>query len=318
MRRPSRRRAPVKPTAQPEPVVQNHYVREYTVAEFIREGTTPVTADSVFRANVGSTYWGKSENCAVGQREDFLGFSHPLDAAKAANFGWAEGTQLVHNMRAKISHRLGIKNRQLMSSQDVIGGMVDVPLFLQGVPDCMINFEESDTPQCGFVHVHISAGVSAMVSTADIQRQGATVGALVDALESCNHRVKLTWERSSRTYDKTTAMITLWMVLKDYHESLDLDRLTFFLCNNAARRAMAWTNYMKAPPEIVAALDVKPDSANMWPCSHPTLFADADVTVKHLNTNEKDCAKWIIKEMERLGVVIASAEEEDEEGPMFP
>jgi hypothetical protein len=285
--------------------VEKWHVREYSVAEFIKEGTTPVETG----VHAGKTYWGDYSNNDNPDSE-FLGFGNPRAAAEAANFGWPQGTELVNQMRAKISHRLGIKNRQLVTCQDVMGGMVDVPLFLSGVPDCMVSFEESETSQVGFVHVHISTGVGASVSTRDIQLQGAMVGALIDALESCNHRVKLTWERSSRSYDQVTQGITLWMVLKDYQESLDLDRLTFFLCNNAARRGIAWTNYLKSPEGVRTGngIDIGPGHATCFPCSNPDLFAGADVTIRHMDVREEDCADWIIKEMERIGVAIDKAE----------
>lgn len=270
------------------------FVKEYTVDGFVRASTSGKDAH-------GKTYW----SAAAGQA-DFLGCSKAKDAFKLGMFGWAEGRAMIEAVKVEIDGKLGVHTKQYVPQYDVSGAYVDVGRFCEGVPECMLTFEEQETPQAGFVWIHVSTGVSGGVSSREIQLHGAAVGALVDALESVGQRVKLTWERSSQANGHS---ITLWMPLKEYEEPLDLDRLAFFLTHNAPRRVMAWHEYLKAPGDLASSMGVTPGSAACQPWSNPDLFPEADVRVacQHFY-NEAGAARWVLEQLKELGITIELGE----------
>jgi hypothetical protein len=268
------------------------FIKEYRVDEYINSSTTK---------HDGPSYW--TCDARLGEQK-FYGVVE-ADAARDLGLrGWPEGRKLIEQIKSQIDGRLGTTNRQYVPVHDVSGAYVDVGRFCEGVPECMLTFEESEAPQSGFVWVHISCGVSAVVSSQQIQLQGAVVGALVDSLESLGQRVKLTWERSSRN-DHGTRQITLWMTLKEYDEPLDLDRIAFFLTHNAPRRIMAWEEYLKAPQAFVDALDVAPCSAGCHPTTDDKLSKEADIVMTNIEFSDPGQAvEWLLAELETLGVKI--------------
>jgi hypothetical protein len=267
------------------------FVKEYTVEEFIKSSTSGSTKS-------GKTYW-TSE--VLVPRAEFYGCTSPEEAYRLATFGWAPGREMVEKVKAQIDGKLGSHNRQYEPAYDVSGAYVDVGRYCEGVPECMLTFEETETPQTGFVWVHVSTGINGGVSNREIQLHGAAVGALVDALESAGQRVKLTWERSS---ERNGARITLWMTLKEYDDSLDMDRLAFFLTHNAPRRVMAWQEYLKSG--LARSLGVSPGEAECRPWSNPSLFKGADIHVGHLDIqHEQGAATWVLEQLGKYGITIS-------------
>jgi hypothetical protein len=269
------------------------FVKEYTVEEFIKSSTSGSTKS-------GKTYW-TSE--ILVPRAEFYGCTSADEAYKLAMFGWPQGRELIERVKAQIDGKLGSHNRQYEPVYDVCGAYVDVGRYCEGVPECMLTYEETETPQTGFVWVHVSTGVNGGVSTRQIQLHGAAVGALVDALESAGQRVKLTWERSSVS-QSGSARITLWMTLKEYDDALDMDRLAFFLTHNAPRRVMAWQEYLKSG--LARSLGITPGSAKCLPWSNMGLFRDADIHVAHMHVNdEQDAARWVLEQLAKHGITIS-------------
>lgn len=269
------------------------FVKEYTVDEFVKASTSGKTKS-------GKTYW-TSE--ILVPRATFYGATSAEEAYRMGMYGWAPGREMVEKVKALIDGKLGSHNRQYEPAYDVSGAYVDVGRYCEGVPECMLTFEETETPQTGFVWVHVSTAINGGVSTEEIQRHGAAVGALVDALESAGQRVKLTWERSSVSKSKSSR-ITLWMTLKEYDDPLDMDRLAFFLTHNAARRVMAWHEYLKSG--LARSLGVSPGSASCHPWSNRSLFKDADIHVAHLDiANDEGAAKWVLEQLAEHGITIS-------------
>jgi hypothetical protein len=267
------------------------FVKEYTVDEFVKASTSGKTRS-------GKTYW-TSE--ILVPRANFYGCASAEEAYKLGMFGWPQGREMVEKVKALIDGKLGSHNRQYEPVHDVCGAYVDVGRYCEGVPECMLTYEETETPQTGFVWVHVSTGVNGAVSSEQIQLHGAAVGALVDALESAGQRVKLTWERSSIRND---ARITLWMTLKEYDDSLDMDRLAFFLTHNSPRRVMAWHEYLKSG--VARSLGIKPGEAECSPWSNRVLFGGADIHVAHMHVNgEEDAAKWVLAQLAEHGITIS-------------
>jgi hypothetical protein len=266
------------------------FVKEYTVEQFVKASTSGKTPS-------GKTYW-TSE--ILVPRAGFYGCTSAEEAYKLGMYGWAPGREMVEKVKALIDGRLGNHNRQYTPVHDACGAYVDVGRYCEGVPECMLTYEETETPQTGFVWVHVSTGINGGVSSREIQLHGAAVGALVDALESAGQRVKLTWERSSVS-QSGAARITLWMTLKEYDDALDMDRLAFFLTHNAPRRVMAWQEYLKSG--IARSLGVSPGAAKCRPWSNRGLFGGADIHVAHLDIrNDEGAAKWVLEKLAEHGI----------------
>jgi hypothetical protein len=266
------------------------YQKTYTVEEYVISSTSGTN-------EAGESYWKDKPS-----RSGFFGTTDPDEARQLGLFGWPEGRAIIERLKAQIDQRLGLQNRQYVPVHEVSGAYVDVGRYCEGVPECMLTFEESESPQAGFVSIHVSTGVNACVTTEEIQVHGAAVGALVDALESVGQRVKLTWERSSYGGDW---QITLSMTLKDYDQPLDLDRLGFFLTHNAPRRIMAWHEYLKSPKRVRCALGVTAEGVECWATNDAELASASDLHIVNIDARtQEDAARWVLGELEKLGVTL--------------
>lgn len=72
---------------------------------------------------------------------------------------------------------------QEIAHWDVCGASVDVGAYNTGVPECMLNFEESQGRKRNHIALRVTLATSASLDPIDIKRRGAAIMAVVDALE---------------------------------------------------------------------------------------------------------------------------------------
>jgi hypothetical protein len=280
-----------------------YYHREFADAdEFIREATETKNEEG----------WNFFDSLKLAERDSFYGCANVEDAKRLAKFGWPEGRLAVEAMKVRIESRLGRHGRTFQCRWDVEGAVVDVGAYVSGEPECMVTFDEVETEKVGFVDIHFSAAVSAAVSTNEMIRNGAAIAALIDALESMGKRVRLRWERSSsKQPGKNLApLISLSVVLKEYDQPLDLDRVAFFLTSPCARRALPWSIYTLAPKKIREWCGLHKGSAgpSTHPDNHPK-YKNAEVWVSAMiSETDEGCVEWVLAKLAELGVSVSEGE----------
>ena len=130
-------------------------------------------------------------------------------------------------------------------SYDVSGAYVDVGLFCEGEPECMIEWDEvrADAPRV--VTIYVVGGTASEVSSAYMARRGASIACLVDMLENTGIRAEVVQLAGSKGWKPTDLFPdafgdTTWIrwVTKKAEQPLDVDRLAYALSNPSAQRRL--------------------------------------------------------------------------------
>lgn len=163
---------------------------------------------------------------------------------KLAREGWPEGLENVSSLSRRLSGIVASKIKKQDFIYDVAGDSVDVGRFVEGCPENMIQFTETEDRGHGrLLTMKVSATTSSTISTDIIIRRGAAAAALVDSLESVGYRVEI-------VLVNTLARHTISVVLKRHEESLELDRIAFFLAHPDVQRRIIFSVEERESGEI--------------------------------------------------------------------
>lgn len=182
------------------------------------------------------------------QRNEFTGFTSNAEAiAMLAGQGCPELAARVRELAVEMLPQVRV-TPSLGEAYDVAGSQVDVARFLEGDPECMVDYV-SPLGNAKTLDVYLNATVSASVPSSLIEARGAAVCAMIDALETSGTRVRLTWvialdaleacERGNR--------LILQARVKDYHAALDTDLVAFVFAHPAMLRQIGITLIEQAP-----------------------------------------------------------------------
>lgn len=149
-----------------------------------------------------------------------------------AETGWPEGSQKARKLLSKVDMPL-IEDTHSATYHDVSGAYVDVGQFVEGVPECMVDFR-ADTRKARFAHIVVGGCFSAGYTADTIMERGVCIAALIDALESAGVRCSvelitrhgIDWETSVR--------------LKETTDALNLDTLAFAIAHPACFRRLGF------------------------------------------------------------------------------
>ena len=164
------------------------------------------------------------------------------EAVSLALNGWTDGlNDLKYKINADSKFIKGASNRFRMRN-DVTGSFVDIDKYIQGEPECMMEFETQIEPR--FATVFVSAGASACVDKKEILERGRKVLEVIDALEQNNIRTRVV-QIFAVENDENKEYTTI--VCKDYQNRLDMESLNFAICNAAQLRRFAFAVWERAP-----------------------------------------------------------------------
>lgn len=179
------------------------------------------------------------------------------------------------------------------------GSEVDVGRCLQGIPECMIEYEPRIVSRVGtVVTLCASVSVSGAVDTSSMVKRGAAVVGLAMALQKCAHAVEIYvtvdicehYAPNGGDKGKTAAIRCL---LKGAHDEIDPDRLAFALAHPAMLRQLAFGLEHALPREYQSPLNIGtgygipmnpienlPDGTIYLPCVlSPSDVPDADTFI---------------------------------------
>jgi hypothetical protein len=225
-----------------------------------------------------------------------------VDYAGALNLamnGWDEIRPRVDSMMDSIRERISDRTASVYDmTYDVAGAFVDVGAFLSGEPECMIDPRPRPERQGGkVIRIHYNTGALAVVGGQTMMDRGVAVLALIDALTMLGASVEVNVETSSRQRGKT---ITVLGKVKEAHEPLDVNRLTFILGHPAMHRRINW--------QTRAAFRLSGCQNGGDTPSCPITMADevgADVIVGADHSNNDPIVanpqKWILETLRGLG-----------------
>ena len=164
------------------------------------------------------------------------------EATDLAFSGWSEPRSDVLAIAGDILAQVKQSVRPMYQPyHDVSGAFVDVGAYLQGVPECMVDFVPEDTSlHSKVVTILYSCSVTAENSADSIRRRGAVIGALVEILAQLQHSTIIYAERSTADEVKQRAILSQRIMVKDAGDRMDIDAFMFAIAHPAMLRHLCF------------------------------------------------------------------------------
>jgi hypothetical protein len=181
------------------------------------------------------------ESRKVASSDSWSGTKTWEDAVELARKGYSDVRAEVDELTAIISSRVSeVVDTMSLSRFDVTGGMVDVSRFVEGEPECMVDYVLAEAPTQGKVTtILMNAGYGCGVDSKAIFAQGAAVCALVEVLAQCGQNVEL-WVEMCGCADGVNkgSVASVLVKLKDARDLLDVNGFMFGVVHPAWFRRM--------------------------------------------------------------------------------
>jgi len=163
-----------------------------------------------------------------------LDFKQTLEMAR---HGWCEGAERAQKLLDRIKVPV-VQDNSISTATyyDVTGSYVDVGEYVQGVPECMVDFRE-DRRTSRFASILVSGVVSAGLESEEAMNRGVVIAAIVDILESRGVRCDVTLVFRN---DRDGGILEYTVTLKRASEPLNLDVLTFGVAHPACFRRLVF------------------------------------------------------------------------------
>lgn len=147
-------------------------------------------------------------------------------AIELALHGWPDGARRVKH-DAEAYSITGLGESIVKTRADVSGSYVDVGAYVEGVPECMVEFE-ADQRQARFARIVFVGCYSEGASADAIFKRGAVIAALVDGLETQGVRCEVEAQVNVRggardAYHEHRVSVCI----KSAHEPLNMDTLIY-------------------------------------------------------------------------------------------
>lgn len=166
------------------------------------------------------------------------------EAISLAHNGWSairpeverQFTELESQLADRIESAFQVRN-------NVVGGAVDVGMYLSGRPDCMLDFVPEPTDRMGkVVRIIVNQAASARVDADDIRRRGIMACVLADAVHKLGMGVEVYVEMCTATdgVDKGDKYSQLIKV-HDSSEYMDVNNLMFAMAHPSVLRRLGFS-----------------------------------------------------------------------------
>jgi hypothetical protein len=183
------------------------------------------------------------------------------DVLKFARRGWPEGAAHAKRLLSQFTLPPLIETHSA-TFHDVTGAYVDVGQYVQGTPECMVNFTP-DTRPIRFVKIIVSAVYSGSFTTDKAINRGVTIAAVIDALESRGIRCDVELVTALSGHDNGKLFIHL--PLKVSENPLNLDTLTFAIAHPAYLRRLIFAIMEIQSPAVRSNFSVGGTYGNVIP-----------------------------------------------------
>jgi hypothetical protein len=169
------------------------------------------------------------------RKEDWdLGVSWE-EAVEMGTSGWAKASNSLHKIRASNESVMDLGAPSY--EWDVVGIMPDIPEFLSGEPDCMINW--SDDAATPIVRIGLEGSYSAGNSGSYAVNLGGALLSLIDALECAGYMVELTVAfRGIGGWGDEGIAVNTDIIVKTTDEYTDVSRVGYAVAHPAFFRKL--------------------------------------------------------------------------------
>lgn len=218
-------------------------------------------------------------------------------AIKLAHEGWPEG----HSQVRRFADRLDVSGRVAKPEvfYDVTGDAgIDMGRFMQGEPECFMDWRETETPieshnRGKIVQIVFNFSASAGVTADVLCRRGASCMALIDALETAGRRVELIGQIATHEY-------FIEIPLKDAIYQPQEDQIAYALVAPAFFRRLGFSLIAQCGPEGAECAR----GGYGMPSNHPTgdIYFPAAIWGQSEWSSDRLAMEWIERILKEQGV----------------
>jgi hypothetical protein len=174
------------------------------------------------------------------------------DVSSLIAHGWADGVRMATPIAEQALETIETESEVTRYEADwqVSGSEVDVSRYLQGQPECMIEYQPVRISKVGkVVQLRVGVFLSNAISNRDWVKRGASVVRLAMALEECQHSVEIWLDLCvGEVHGSSGKKVIIRTLVKDAHDSLDPARLAYWLSHPSVFRRVHFAA-MDALPE---------------------------------------------------------------------
>ena len=243
------------------------------------------------------------------KRDEWAGCSFK-QALQLQSEGWGKRPDL-----SKLSKAVQSASSAELSEQStmhsVSGAYVDVPVFLTGEPECMVEF--IDEPQPSAVRLAMNLSTNWKMSDEAFQMRGAVVLALAEKLEAAGYPVEIICYTAVKCNSvKGKPKFSMAFPLKQADEVTDIDALTYWACHPSALRRLqfaAWENAFPPAERAKLGFAMGGGYGGVTTLEESYLAKKRiapDVNVDFESGRLEDAVKYFEEEIERLERKLAS------------
>jgi len=208
----------------------------------------------------------------------FFGTQTWQEALTLASEGWAEGRDRVARFAARMVDDVQGRTARVAYEYAETGPIFDLGAYLDDDPFCMqrpIEETEAVIGRGPIVRIVANVTASGMVSASVIERRGAAVAAVADALEHAGRRAEIivTYTSARNGY-----AVHVSATVKAPDQPINMDVIAFALAHPASLRRIGFAIYETAPEPFRTKIGLYGTAGYGYPAPHP-LEETADVAL---------------------------------------
>lgn len=170
---------------------------------------------------------------------NWYGSDNLADAVSRMDSPWADGRDIVESVLGSLETRLQALARELVATtyHDVAGAYPDIERYLQGEPECMVQFDlRQDTTAGQVCRVLIDGGANAGYTSDWMVRRAACLAAFVQVLTMLGRSVEI-WLASPVTHTRNGSQVHDTLIcLQSGGTPMSVDDIAFGLGHPATLR----------------------------------------------------------------------------------
>jgi len=166
------------------------------------------------------------------------------NALKLQREGWG-GRPDVSKLARDLDVQGSADLTEMTTEHSVQGAYVDVPAYLEGVPECMVEFTEQPAPKV--VRIGFSLSTGANLSEKAFANRGAVLLAIYNKVASAGYSTEIVvYSPVNRGKHKHLTSF----VLKRSDQHMDEDELAFWCCHPSALRKIHFMHQESLPKDV--------------------------------------------------------------------
>ena len=200
------------------------------------------------------------EHSKIGfERKDWTESDSIQEAAELCRNGWQKGLTDAMPVAEDALDAIEdeVETLDMEPVWDVTGTEVDVGKFVQGVPECMVDYPLTKTSKAGkVVTLNASGCYSGSLTTEAVMKRGAAITGLALALERSAHETELWIDLTTDTRKDTrhgNGRIEIRVLVKGVNDVVDPSKIAFAYGHPSVLRRLGFATMWAADPDTRTA-----------------------------------------------------------------